>query len=128
MTSILIIDDDEQLPRILARILARHEFDVRIATNARDGLAAATADPPDVILLDINLGAESGLELQRVLRSVADRVPAVVFITSRRDIFPGLVPQLGPADDWIIKPWDPAELLARVRLAVKRAAEHGLPG
>jgi DNA-binding response OmpR family regulator len=128
VTTILIVDDDEQIPRILARILAQHEFEVRIATNAGDGLAAATANPPDVVLLDINLGSESGLELQRALRSQANRAPAVVFITSRRDLFPEIVPQLGPADDWITKPWDSAELLARVRLAAKRASEQRASG
>lgn len=128
MTTIVIVEDDEQLGRILGRVLARHEFECRIATTAGDGLAAVTADPPDVVLLDINLGAESGLELQRALRAKAERVPAVIFMTSRRDVFPSIVPQLGPADDWIIKPWDPAELLARVRLAAKRVAEPSASG
>lgn len=122
MTTVLIIDDDQQLPRVLARVLAQHDFVCRIATSAPDGLAAATADPPDVVLLDVNLGTESGLEVQKALRTMLDRAPAVVFMTSRRDVFPEMVPQLGPADDWIIKPWDPAELLARVRLAAKRVA------
>lgn len=124
MTTILIIDDDDQLPRVLGRVLAQHDFAIQVATNARDGLAAVTTKAPDVVLLDVNLGAESGLDLQRELRDAVERPPAVIFMTSRRDVFTDLVPQLGPADDWIIKPWDPAELLARVRLAAKRAAEH----
>jgi DNA-binding response OmpR family regulator len=124
MTTILIVDDDAQLPRVLTRVLAQHDFEVQVATNARDGLAAATTNAPDVVLLDINLGAESGLDLQRELRKSVERPPAVIFMTSRRDVFAEMVPQLGPADDWILKPWDPAELLARVRLAAKRAAEH----
>ena len=124
MTTILIVDDDQQLPRVLARVLAQHDFEIQVATNARDGLAAATAHSPDVVLLDVNLGSESGLDVQRALRETVERPPAVIFMTSRRDAFPAIVPQLGPADDWIIKPWDPAELLARVRLAARRAAEH----
>lgn len=124
MTTILIIDDDQQLPRVLARVLAQHNFEIRVATNAREGLAAATTQAPDVVLLDVNLGSESGLDLQRALRDSVERPPAVIFMTSRRDVFTEIVPQLGPADDWIIKPWDPAELLARVRLAAKRAAGH----
>jgi DNA-binding response OmpR family regulator len=127
MTTILIVDDDAQLPRVLARVLAQHNFEIQVATNARDGLAAATSNLPDVVLLDVNLGSESGLDLQRTLRETVERPPAVIFMTSRRDVFPAMVPQLGPADDWIIKPWDPAELLARVRLAAKRAAEHKEP-
>jgi DNA-binding response OmpR family regulator len=127
MTTILIVDDDAQLPQVLARVLAQYDFEIQVATNARDGLAAATTHSPDVVLLDVNLGSESGLDLQRALRETAERPPAVIFMTSRRDVFPEIVPQLGPADDWIIKPWDPAELLARVRLAAKRAAEHKQP-
>jgi DNA-binding response OmpR family regulator len=123
VTTILIVDDDEQLPRILERVLAQHNFETQVATNARDGLAAATTQSPDVVLLDVNLGSESGLDLQRTLRDAVERPPAVIFMTSRRDVFSAIVPQLGPADDWIIKPWDPAELLARVRLAARRAAE-----
>lgn len=124
MTTILIVDDDQQLPQVLARVLAQHNFEIRVATNAREGLAAATTQAPDVVLLDVNLGSESGLDLQRALRDSVERPPAVIFMTSRRDVFTEIVPQLGPADDWIIKPWDPAELLARVRLAAKRAADH----
>jgi two-component system catabolic regulation response regulator CreB len=127
MTSVLIVDDDEQLPRVVARILTQYDFDCRIATNVDDGLAAAKKDPPDVVLLDVNLGTASGLDVHRELRSLAERRPAVVFMTSRRDVFPAIVPALGPADDWIIKPWDTAELVARVRLAVRRAGERRAP-
>jgi DNA-binding response OmpR family regulator len=121
MTSVLIVDDDPQLPRLLGRVLTQNAFECRIATNAADGLSAAKADPPDVVLLDVDLGAESGLDVLRALRAPAEQEPAVVFMTSRRDIFPAIVTALGPSDDWIIKPWDPAELVARVRLAAKRA-------
>ena len=122
MTTVLIVDDDEQLLRVVARVLAQHDFESRIATNATDALAAARAEPPDVVLLDINLGPESGLELPRALRASTDSLPAIVFMTGRRDVFPSIVAELGPADDWITKPWDSAELLARVRLATKRSA------
>jgi DNA-binding response OmpR family regulator len=123
MTTILIVDDDPQLPRLLARVLTQQGFVCTTATNAADGLAAATMTPPDVVLLDINLGRQSGLEVHKAIRTMLDPAPAVLFITSRRDLFAEMVPQLGPADDWIIKPWDPAELLARVRFAARRAAE-----
>ena len=128
MTSVLIVDDDPQLPRLLGRVLTQNAFECRIATNAADGLSAAKADPPDVVLLDVDLGAESGLDVLRALRAPAEQEPAVVFMTSRRDIFPAIVTALGPADDWIIKPWDPAELVARVRLAAKRATGRSAPG
>ena len=120
MTRVLIVDDDEQIPAILTRVLTQHGFECRVATNADDGLEAATADPPDVVLLHVNLPTRSGLDVQRALRARSDR-PAVVFVTSRRDVFAPMVDQLGPADDWILKPWDTAELVARVRVAARRA-------
>ena len=68
-----------------------------------------------------SLGTESGLDLQRAVRASPGPRPAVVFITGRRDLFPEMAAQLGPADDWVGKPWDPSELVARVRLAVVRS-------
>jgi DNA-binding response OmpR family regulator len=122
MTTVLVVDDDGQLLRVVARVLAQHGFESRIATNAADALAVAKTEPPDVVILDINIGTESGLELGRAIRASADRLPAIVFMTGRRDVFPSIVAELGPADDWITKPWDSAELLARVRLATKRTS------
>jgi len=49
-------------------------------------------------------------------------MPAVIFTTSHRDVFPKMLEQMGPLDDWIIKPWDNAEFVARVSLAARRLA------
>ena len=122
MTSVLIVDDDDQVRRALTRLLSRHELVCRTASTAADALAAVSAEPPDVVLLDVGLGHESGLDVLRELRSADPRRPAVVMVTSRRDLFPEISTELGTADDWVTKPWDSEELVARVYLAKRRSA------
>jgi DNA-binding response OmpR family regulator len=129
MTTILIIDDDEQLRRATTRVLAASGFECRSVRTMADALAAIAAHGPDVVLLDIALGTESGLDLHRAIRAAHGGLPAVIFTTSHRDVFGTMLEQLGPLDDWIIKPWDRAEFVARVALAARRiAAERGEPG
>ena len=122
MTSVLIVDDDDQVRRALTRLLSRHELVCRTASTAADALAAVTSEPPDVVLLDVGLGHDSGLDVLRELRSADPRRPAVVMVTSRRDLFPEISTELGTADDWVTKPWDAEELVARVYLAKRRSA------
>jgi DNA-binding response OmpR family regulator len=120
MTNILVVDDDEQLRRVVIRVLATQGLECRAVGSVQDALAAVATDGPDIVLLDVALGASSGLEMHRVLRKEHGQLPAVIFTTSQRDKFATMLEQLGPIDDWIIKPWDPAEFIARVRLAAKR--------
>jgi DNA-binding response OmpR family regulator len=124
MTSVLIVDDDDQVRRSLARLLSRHELVCRTVATGEAALAAVSAEPPDVVLLDVGLGHESGLDLLRELRSADPRRPAVVMVTSRRDLFPEISTELGTADDWVTKPWDAEELVARVYLAKRRSAAN----
>jgi len=122
VTKVLIVDDDDQVRRALARLLSRHELECRTAATGAAALAAVTAEPPDVVLLDVGLGHESGLDVLRQLRSADPRRPAVVMVTARRDLFPEISTELGTADDWVTKPWDAEELVARVYLAKRRSA------
>jgi len=122
MTKVLIVDDDDQVRRALARLLTRHELECRTAATGAAALEAVSSDPPDVVLLDVGLGHESGLDVLRELRTANPRRPAVVMVTSRRDLFPEISTELGTADDWVTKPWDAEELVARVYLAKRRSA------
>lgn len=126
MTSVLIVDDDEQLRRVVVRVLATNEFECRSVGTMTDAVAAVASDAPDIVLLDVGLGDGSGLDIHQALRDAHARLPAVIFTTSRRDVFATMLGQLGPFDDWIIKPWDKAEFIARVRLASKRVAADRL--
>jgi DNA-binding response OmpR family regulator len=122
MTTVLIVDDDEQLRRAVDRVLTSCGFDCRAVGTVEDALGAVAMDRPDIVVLDVALGADSGLDLHRSLRKVNARTPAVIFSTSRRDVFPTMLEQVGPLDDWIIKPWDTADFVARVCLASRRIA------
>lgn len=118
MTTALIVDDDAQVRRALAYLLERDGMECRAATCGAE--MAVMAGSADVILLNATLGRESGLELLRALRTAGPR-PPVVIVTGRRDIFPQIAELAGPADDWVCKPWDAQDLVARVRLALSRA-------
>jgi DNA-binding response OmpR family regulator len=120
MTTVLIVDDDEQLRRAVDRVLTGCGFECRAVGTVEDALGAVAVDRPDIVLLDVALGAGSGLDLHKSLRKANPRTPAVIFSTSRRDVFPTMLEQVGPLDDWIIKPWDTAEFVARVCLASRR--------
>jgi DNA-binding response OmpR family regulator len=120
MTAILIVDDDEQLRRSVDRVLRSAGFDCRSVGTVPEALDAVTKHAPDIVLLDVELGTGSGLDVHLILRKIHARMPAVIFTTSRRDLFGAILEQIGPLDDWIIKPWDPAELVARASLAASR--------
>jgi DNA-binding response OmpR family regulator len=120
MTRVLIVDDDEQLRRSIDRVLTSSGFECRSVGSVQAALDAVAAEGPDIVLLDVELGAGSGIDVHRALRKRHARMPAVIFSTSRRDVFPTMLAQIGPLDDWIIKPWDAAEFLARVELASRR--------
>ena len=124
MITVLVVDDTEQVVTMTARALERHGLRCRGARNVREALAIAREEPPCVVLLDLTLGDESGFDLHKELRAEGETDPAIIFVTSRRDQFFHMLPVLGPSDDWIIKPWDPTELVARVHLALRRT-KHG---
>ena len=96
---------------------------LRPSSNPAFDKTSAPAQMPTIVLLDVVVGSESGLALHAELRRDHPLIPAVVFITGRRDLFQQLLAVAGPSDDWIIKPWDPAELVARVRLILRRQGD-----
>jgi DNA-binding response OmpR family regulator len=96
------------------------QLDCQAVSTVSEARAVIAAQMPAIVLLDVVVGSESGLTLHADLRRSDPLVPAVVFITGRRDIFPQIATVAGRSDDWIIKPWDPAELVARVRLILRR--------
>lgn len=130
MSQILIVDDDPQVRRMLCRIMETHKLACEAVSTVSDARSAIAKDMPTIVLLDVVVGSESGLALHAELRRDDPLVPAVVFITGRRDLFQQLSAVAGRSDDWIIKPWDPAELLARVQLVLRRQADRdtGDPG
>ncbi len=116
---ILVIDDEPMTVDLISIVLERRGFEVIKAYGAEEGLRAAYRTHPDLILLDIMMPDMDGWEVCRRLRELSD-VP-ILFLTAKddaRDRVRGL--EMG-ADDYIIKPYDNDELVARVRAHLRRA-------
>ena len=115
---ILVVDDDGEIRRLLAGFLGRNGFAVVTARDAADMEAALAAEPPDLVVLDLVLPGISGLELCRRIRSRSD-LP-VIMLTARGDDTDRIVGLEVGADDYLAKPFNPRELLARIRAVLRR--------
>jgi len=124
---VLIIEDEERLARNIARVLREAaSYAVDIAVEGEDGLHLARSNPYDLILLDLMLPKVGGLEVLRALRSEGRRVPVLVLTARDRpeDIVHGLD---SGSDDYLTKPFEMAELLARCRALVRRSYDRPDP-
>ncbi|MDX1687447.1 MAG: response regulator transcription factor [Candidatus Promineifilaceae bacterium] len=123
---ILVVDDEASVVEVVCLYLEREGFDVRQARDGREALTALSERKPALVVLDVMLPHVDGLEIMRRLgREEGERVP-VIMLTARSqetDRIYGL--ELG-ADDYVTKPFSPAELVARVK-AVLRRAKGGPP-
>ncbi|MEV6832326.1 response regulator transcription factor [Amycolatopsis sp. NPDC051102] len=120
---LLVVDDEATVRELLSAALRFAGFEVTAAATAREAVAAATAEPPDLVLLDVMLPDMDGFEVVRRLRGHRASVP-VLFLTARdrqADKVTGL--SLG-ADDYVTKPFDLAELIARIRAILRRTTGH----
>ncbi|MGJ3239511.1 MAG: response regulator transcription factor [Anaerolineae bacterium] len=116
---ILIIDDEEATVHLIAMLLEKRGFETIKADRAEEGLRKAYRHQPDLVLLDIMMPDMDGWEICKRLREMSD-VP-IVFLTARsdtKDVVHGL--EMG-ADDYITKPYDNDELVARVRAHLRRS-------
>jgi DNA-binding NarL/FixJ family response regulator len=118
---ILVVDDDPAFRDLVATLLERIGCQTVGAADGQEALDAAASSQPDVVLLDVDLPGTSGYEVCRELRDTyGDDLP-IVFVSGRRteqlDLISGLL--LG-ADDYVVKPFEPDELLARVRRLLSR--------
>ena len=118
---IMVVDDDREIRDLLGRFLEKHRLRVTAVRDAREARRAWTNGHYQLIVLDLMLPGESGLELARWLRSVSD-VPIVMLTAmgEETDRIVGL--ELG-ADDYVPKPFNPRELLARIRAVLRRAGD-----
>jgi two-component system, OmpR family, KDP operon response regulator KdpE len=118
---ILVVDDEPQILRALRAGLSAHGYDVVSAADGEEALDKAAAELPDAVILDINMPRLGGLEVCRQLREWS-RVPIIVLSVrdAERDKVAAL--DLG-ADDYLTKPFGTDELLARLRVALRHAAQ-----
>jgi DNA-binding response OmpR family regulator len=123
MTSALIVDDDPDVRDLVAYKLEQSGFDVRRASNGQQAMEAVAAQQPDVVLLDIMMPGTSGLEvLERWRLEGATARLAVLLLTAKAqesDVERGF--ELG-ADDYIVKPFSPREVVRRVNAVLTRVS------
>jgi len=120
--AILIVDDDQRLRRLLSRFLAREGYNVREAGDADEMRRALAIRGADLIVLDLMLPGEDGLSLARELRATSD-VP-IVMLTGKGSTVDKVVGLEVGADDYITKPFDERELLARIRTVLRRSVRR----
>jgi two-component system response regulator MtrA len=117
---VLLVEDDPSIREVTALALERAGFRVTTSGDGRDGLSRAQRDTFDLILLDVMLPGLDGFEVCKEIRR-ASRVP-ILMLTARTDTIDVVVGLESGADDYVKKPFDVAELVARARALVRRAA------
>jgi DNA-binding response OmpR family regulator len=120
--SILVVDDDPKMRKLLRACLEADGFAVLEAGDHAAALAALEAGPVALVTLDLNLGLESGFDLARAIGR-DHRVP-MIMVTGRGDVIDRVVGLELGADDYIVKPFHPREMVARVRCVLRRAGRQ----
>lgn len=118
MANVLVVDDDPRIRDLVRMYLAREEHRVTLAADGEEALAAAAATQPDLVLLDVMLPGIDGVEVLRRLRETSP-VP-VILLTARSGDADKVVGLDSGADDYVVKPFSPRELMARVRAQLRR--------
>ena len=121
MPHLLIVDDDEDILTLLTDFFERHAYSVAVARDGVEMFAALERRPADLVILDLMLHGEDGIALCKRLR-LQGRTPVIMLtaMTDQTDRIVGL--EVG-ADDYVTKPFDQRELLARVRAVLRRASD-----
>jgi DNA-binding response OmpR family regulator len=124
---VLLVDDDRQLGRLMSQFMAEEGFEVECSTDGISGLERAQAKRFDVILLDVGLPELDGFSVLHQMRRTMET--PIVMLTSRSTIPDRLAGLNNGADDYLSKPFDPDELVARIRAVLRRyAPEHRTAG
>jgi diguanylate cyclase (GGDEF)-like protein len=119
---VLVVDDDEQVTRLVKRVLERAGFECVTVNDGNDAHDAAVEWRPDIILLDLMLGDTTGDQILAILRSdFRTRLIPVVFLTVRDSLQDKVEHLLAGADDYVTKPFVPEELIARLRAVMSRS-------
>lgn len=122
MERVLVIDDDAELCQLVTRFLSREGFEIHWAPNGAVGIQRALAENYSMIMLDVMMPDTDGFDVLRRIREHS-RTP-VLMLTARGDTHDRIRGLEMGADDYLPKPFDPAELVARIRAILRRSAVH----
>jgi DNA-binding response OmpR family regulator len=122
---VLVVEDDEEIAQVLQRSLRLEGYEVKLAGDGVEGLEEAHAFLPDLIVLDLGLPRLDGVDVARRLREDGDEVP--ILMLTARDALESRVEGLDVgADDYLVKPFERQELLARLRALLRRRPPRGM--
>ena len=124
---VLIADEDSSSRDQLAEVLEAAGYEILQAATGEEALEAARKANPSIVLLEVPLGGLSGYEVCRALREVTHEMPIVFVSGARTESYDRVAGLLLGADDYIVKPYAPDELLTRVRLLVRRSQSVASP-
>src|SRR5579872_3630750 len=125
MERVLVVDDDAELWQLVTRFLAREGYEISWASNGAGGVDRDNAEDYSLIMLDVMLPDTDGFDVLRRIRQHS-RTP-VLMLTARGDTLDRIRGLEMGADDYLPKPFDPAELVARIRAILRRSAIPGFP-
>jgi DNA-binding response OmpR family regulator len=117
---VLVVDDEPTIRDVVSRYLIRAGYDTIVAATGREALRRAGEGRPDVVVLDLMLPDVDGLEVMRRLRQLDRSRTAIVLLTARGEESDRVIGLRLGADDYVVKPFSPAELVARVEAMLRR--------
>ena len=118
--SVLVVDDEPTIAEVVSRYLQRAGYDTRIAVDGRTALNLARTLRPDLVVLDLMLPGIDGLEVMRRIRETDRDRTAVILLTAKGEESDRVIGLRLGADDYVVKPFSPAELVARVDAVLRR--------
>lgn len=124
LSNILVVDDDDRLRDLLRRYLSEHGFVVTTAANALDACEKMQSLAFDLLVLDIMMPGESGLELAARLRREQEASPPILLLTAMSEPDDRINGLEAGADDYLSKPFEPRELVLRIRAILRRAPQQ----
>jgi DNA-binding response OmpR family regulator len=124
LATILVVEDSKELVSLLDRVLSENGYAVRAARDGESGLASAIENEPDLLILDVGLPHRNGFEVVQELRRKGIHAPTLM-LTARDQIADRITGLDAGADDYLTKPFDTDELVARVRALLRRAGTKG---
>jgi DNA-binding response OmpR family regulator len=129
MAKILVVEDEEHIRQLVTLYLEKEGFTVETAGDGRAALSRVNAVKPDLVVLDLMLPELDGWQVCRELRRspITEALP-IIMLTARDDLIDRILGLELGADDYLTKPFNPRELVARVRAVLRRTTRSGAPG
>jgi len=123
MTLIMVVDDDQDLAEMLGIVLTGSGFEVDLVNSGDQVMSIFNSHEPDLVLLDVMLPGMSGIEVCKIIREKS-MVP-IVMLTAKGDSYDVVKGLEAGADDYVVKPFNPTELVARIKVRLRRSSSEG---